>query len=296
MTRPSPVPRSAGNAAGPAGSRLTRRRLLLGAAGAGGLVLGGAAGWALLPGGARRALGMAPEPYIPDAPEGRVRLETVLSTARGRAVELFTAVPAGHGDGAGLPVVVVLHGASATAADFGSFGLARFLTAAVAAGSAPFVLAGADGGVLGWEPDPDGADDPQRMVLEELPSWLAERGFDADTRALWGWSMGGYGALRAAEVAPGWARAVAAFSPALSLGGPVFAAADALRAPVGLWCGTEDDFYDAVVAFADALPVPPRIESYSEGGHTRVYWNAHTLAAFDFLSAHLEGGRRPAGV
>ena len=66
--------------------------------------------------------------------------------ARGQTVDLFTAVPAGYGDGAGLPVVVILHGASATAKDFQPFGLARFLTQAVRDGAEPFVLAGADGG------------------------------------------------------------------------------------------------------------------------------------------------------
>jgi hypothetical protein len=42
-------------------------------------------------------------------------------------------------------------------------------------GTPPFVLAGADGGSLFWQPD--GSDNPQRMVLEELPRWLSARGF-----------------------------------------------------------------------------------------------------------------------
>lgn len=192
--------------------------MLLGAAGASGVAVVGGAGWVLGPERVERRLGLGPDPFVPDAPAGQVRLETVRSSARGRDVDLFTAVPAGHGDGAGLPVVVVLHGASATAADFEPYGLGRFLTAAVEDGAPPFVLAGADGGVLSWEPDPASADDPQRMVLEEMPTWLAEHGFDADSKALWGWSMGGYGSLRAAEADPGWARAVAAFSPAVSVG------------------------------------------------------------------------------
>ena len=51
-------------------------------------------------------------------------------------LDLFTAVPAGHGEGAGLPVVVVLHGSSASAAQLRGFGLGRFVTAAVEAGDA----------------------------------------------------------------------------------------------------------------------------------------------------------------
>lgn len=267
---------------------VTRRRLLLGGAGAAGLAVAGGTGYALMPRGWKGRLGLLPDPdpYIPDAAEGVVRLETVRSAARGQDVNLFTAVPAGHGNGGGLPVAVVLHGASATAADFQGFGLGRFLTAAVEAGAEPFVLAGADGGVLRWEPS--GADDPQRMVLDEMPAWLEERGFDAGRRALWGWSMGGYGALRVAEVDPGWASAVAAFSPAVSAGDAVFTGADALApVPLGVWCGTDDSFYDEVKALVSTLPEPPEVESYGEGGHTRAYWNDQTLDAFAFLARHL---------
>lgn len=262
--------------------------MLLGAAGASGIAIVGGAGWVVLPDRFKRRFGVEPEPPVPDAPEGLVRLETVRSSARGRDVDLFTAVPAGYGDGAGLPVVVVLHGASATAADFEPYGLGRFLTAAVEDGAPPFVLAGADGGVLSWEPDPDSADDPQRMLLEEMPTWLADRGFDADTRALWGWSMGGYGCLRTAEVAPGWARAVAAFSPAVLVGDAVFADVTALAdVRVGLWCGTEDPLYDAVSALGEALPRPPEVASYTPGDHSRFFWNDQTLAAFGFLASSL---------
>jgi S-formylglutathione hydrolase FrmB len=237
---------------------------------------------------ARLGLVDLPEPFIPDAPEGRVRLETISSAARGREVQLFTAVPHGFGDGAGLPVVVVLHGVSATAADYRPFGLPRFLTAAVRRGAAPFVLAGADGGVQYWEPDATSGDDPQAMVLEEMPRWLDRRGFDASRRALWGWSMGGYGGLRMAEVSPGWARAVAAFSPAVGPGDAVFADVEALAGTaLGLWCGTDDSLYDKVRALVDALPRPPAVATFDRGGHTRVFWNDQTLPAFAFLSEQL---------
>lgn len=248
---------------------VTRRGFLLGGAGVAGAAVVGGAGYALLPDRLKHRLGLGPDPFIPDAPEGRVRLETVPSAARGRDVNLFTAVPAGHGDGRGLPVVVVLHGGSATAADFRGFGFGRFLTQAVRDGAAPFVLAGADGGVLRWEPDPSSDDDPQAMVVEEMPRWLSARGFDASHRALWGWSMGGYGSLRLAEAYPDWPLAVAAFSPAILAGDPVDADADALaQVPLGIWCGTSDPFYDQVQRFTAALPHAPEIETYAEGAHT----------------------------
>jgi S-formylglutathione hydrolase FrmB len=99
--------------------------------------------------------------------------------------------------------------------------------------------------------------------------------------------MGGYGALRVAEVDPAWASAVAAFSPAVSVGDATFGDAAALRSPLAVWCGDDDPFRDDVVAFVDALPEPPEVESYGPGGHTRVYWNDQTLDAFAFLARHL---------
>ncbi len=226
--------------------------------------------------------------FIPDAPEGRVVLEEVYSPARGQDVGLFTAVPAGHGTGRGLPVCLVLHGASSDTADFQPFGLPRFLSASAVRNGWPFVLFGVDGGVSNWEPD--GSDDPQRMLLEEVPGWVDERGFDADRVAAWGWSMGGYGALRLAQLRPEPLRAVAAFSPAVTEGDAVSADAAALAGtPVGLWCGLDDPLLPAVEALARALDPPPVVASFLAGGHTRVFWNEHTLTAFRFLAARLAG-------
>lgn len=262
---------------------LSRRALLAGLAGLGVAGVTGAVGWAALPERYKTRLGLGPDPYIPDAPVGQVRLESVRSDARGRDVDLFTAVPQGHGDGAGLPVVVVLHGASGRPNEYAGFGLPQFLTAAVQAGTPPFVLAGADGGTLSWSPQPDG-DDPQRMALEEMPRWLDERGFDAARRALWGWSMGGFGALQLIEQDPSYARRTAAFSPAISSGDPVFAASNDLRPRrLGVWCGEQDPLYPAVLELVNGLPTPPAVASFSPGAHTRVYWNGQTLDAFAFL-------------
>ena len=274
----------------PATPSVTRRRLLLGAAGLGGIAAVGGLGYAVAPAGLKNRLGLGPDPFIPSAREGQVHLETVSSSARGKDVELFTAVPHGHGDGAGLPVVVVLHGASATASDFREFGLGRFLTQAVLDGAPPFVLAGADGGVLRWEKDPSSDDDPQQMLATEMPGWLADRGYDADRLALWGWSMGGYGSLRLAQAQPDYAMAVAAFSPAFGTGDPLFTDVEALAdVPLGIWCGTDDPLHEPIKVFVEALPTPPEVASYSAGGHTRIYWNDHTLEAFDYLAAHLSG-------
>lgn len=252
---------------------------------AGLLALGGAAATGLLP---RPGRGDDPpdDAGIPAAPPGDERVERRRSAARGREVSFYTAVPAGHGDGRGLPVCLVLHGASATADDFPRFGLGRFLSDAVARGAPPFVLAGATGDRLRWQAS--GADDPQRMVREEIPAWCAERGFDPTRLAAWGWSMGGYGALLLAEAYPGFVRAVAAFSPAVSPSDVVFAGADRLRGTrIGLWCGRDDRLYDDVRALERALPESPTAGGYTPGRHTRGYWNTVTPAAFDFLATAL---------
>ena len=267
--------------------RPTRRAVLLGGIGVGALVGGSAVGWQVAPDRVRQLFGGHPEWFIPDAAEGTVRLESVSSAAMGGDVDLFTAVPAGYGDGAGLPVVVVLHGASASAADFRGFGFARFLTAAVEAGAPPFVLAGTDDGPAGWLPA-EGAD-PARMLEEELPGWLADRGFDADRRAVWGWSRGGYGALRLALATPDWARAWAFFSPAVSADDPALSDLSALEGrQLAFWCGTDDGFYDDVRSVVDGLAEEPEITVYEDGGHTRVFWNDHTLDAFAWLGDMLD--------
>ena len=223
---------------------------------------------------------------IPDALQGRVRLETVHSAARGRDVGLWTAVPAGHGDGAGLPVCLVLHGASATTADFTRFGLARFLTAAVDAGAPPFVLAGADSSANGWVGG--STDDPQAMLAGELPAWCSARGFDSGRLASYGWSRGGAGALRAAELHPGTYRAVTALSPAVARGDAVLGDAGRLDpGRTGLWCAESDPFFPAVQALAAALPAPARVNGHAPGGHTRKYWNSVTPAAFALVGAEL---------
>jgi len=227
--------------------------------------------------------GTPAEPVMPDAPVGDERLERRHSAARGGTVDFYTAVPAGHGDGRGLPVLLVLHGASKTAADFPALGLGRFATDSVRRGNAPFVLAGANGGRLNWRPS--GADDPQRMVHEEIPAWCAERGFDTSRMSVCGWSMGGYGALLLAQTFPGFVRSVAAFAPAVSPGDAVFTRTDALRGvPVGLWCGTDDGLLADVRALERALPQPKAAGSYSAGRHNFGYWSTCLPAACDLVA------------
>lgn len=191
--------------------------------------------------------------------------------------------------------------ASATTADFRAFGFAQFLSSAVAAGVPPFVLVAADGGRKSWRStDDDDVDDPQRMLIEEVPRWFGGRHFDFTRLATWGWSMGGHGALLLAEALGDDLRAAAAFSPAIPAaangegvtldGRPrdVWAAKDDVDgARTGLWCGTADALYPTVRRFAEALRTPPAVASWGKGDHTRGYWDRVTPEAFRFVGERL---------
>jgi predicted esterase len=269
---------------------LSRRAFIVGGVAAAGTVaVGGVAvatGHAHVPDRVRRMLDdEGPDGVIPNEPAGVVTHTTVHSAARGRDVGFWTAVPAGYGAGAGLPVCLILHGATATTADYTKFGFPQFLTAAVRAGSPPFVLAGADGGETFWKGSgPGSADDPQLMLRRELPQWCTERGFDATRVAAYGWSMGGNGSLLTAERHPGWLRAVSALSPAISTGDEVFAKVGTLvGARTALWCGLSDPLLPAVQALAKKIPGGPAVAAWDKGAHRRVYWNRVTPAAFAFV-------------
>ncbi|GAA0799709.1 alpha/beta hydrolase-fold protein [Spirilliplanes yamanashiensis] len=231
--------------------------------------------------------GPAPGVLAPPAQPGVERLEPRRSAARGRDVDLWTAVPRGWGTGRGLPVCLVLHGASKAPRDFPALGLAGFLTDSAQRGAPPFVLAGASGDRLGWRPA-GGGDDPQAMLRRDLLEWCDDRDFDTGRVAALGWSMGGAGALLLAETFPSFLRGVAALSPAVSPGDDVFAGAGRLvGTPVGLWCGTGDDLIDDVRALETALPAPKAAGSYGPGGHDFGFYATVLPAVLDFVGAAL---------
>jgi hypothetical protein len=74
----------------------------------------------------------------------------------------------------------------------------------------------------------------------------------------------------------------------VSASDPTLADLAALReVPLGVWCGTDDGFYDDVREVVARLPVPPEIATYEDGGHTRVFWNDHTLDALAWLAGKI---------
>ena len=146
------------------------------------------------------------------------------------------------------------------------------------------------------------------MLLEEFVPMLEREhalGADGNKRGMLGWSMGGYGAIRATERAPQTFAAVAAASPAIftSYSAIVshafddsadFAANDVIAmsgrlssTPVRIDCGTGDPFHPADVAFAGALPRRPEGDLSSKGCHNGKAWRAFAPGQVDFFGRWL---------
>lgn len=232
-----------------------------------------------------------PSGPIPQVPTGAFGLEQRSSAIFGRDLEYYWAVPPqisrDSPEWAALPVVFILHGASARPHDYERFGFAQFLSATVASGAAPMALIGIEGPEDGWR-----SADAQQLIGDELPTWAEDSGFDASRIALWGWSRGGAGVLAYGQQPWGFKpRAIAAFSPAISSNDDLIVNPGGLTAqPTALWCGTEDPLITAAQSLSTKLQKmnsAPEIAQWSPGGHTRSLWNTFTIDALSFLSAHL---------
>ncbi|GAA2142357.1 alpha/beta hydrolase-fold protein [Kitasatospora kazusensis] len=288
-----------------------RRTLLRAAAGLGGLAVVGAGASAamaedVLPGGVRlrRALGMTgTDGTVPRIPAGPVRSTDLHSAARGTTVRMITMLPPGAGlRAADLPVCVALHGRGGDAQSMADLGLPQFLAAAVAAGAPPFALVAVDGGADTYWHARTPADDPQRMLVSELPGWLAAQGLRTPGGAL-GISAGGSGALRYARNRGAGFGPVALLSPALFRSWPDARTIDGFRdeadwrdhepllhlgephgRPLGVWCGTEDPFCPA----ARVLRAGAAVARFPRGEHTGGFWRRMLPEAVPFLGHALQ--------
>jgi enterochelin esterase-like enzyme len=161
----------------------------------------------------------------------------------------------------------------------------------VAAAQAPLAVAAVDGGSDSYWHSRLSGSDPLAMLLDEFIPMVEQKIGSGPRRALLGWSMGGYGALLAAEQAPDRFAAVTAASPALwttagatpaiAFDGAadyhrndVFAGTDRLtNMTVRIDCGTDDPFHDADVEFAARLPHANQ-GTFSPGFHDAAYWRS----------------------
>lgn len=154
----------------------------------------------------------------------------------------------------------------------------------------PLAVAAVDGGHDSyWHRRADGTDSMAMLLQEFLP--LVKDKVGDLPRAVMGWSMGGYGALLAAERAPTLFKAVAPASPALWLtsgqsapgafdnpedfqANNIFSRLSALRPlTVAAACGSDDPFYTATKRLASQLSAPHQV-FYGRGFHDASYWRS----------------------
>jgi enterochelin esterase-like enzyme len=285
----------------------TRRTVLLGglgvlaaaAAGLGGVEAG------VLP-GLDRLTDQLPA-GVPATEPGRLVSGSFVSKARHATASWSVAYPPGRITD-GLPVLISLHGRGGSHRDSfaGSLHLHRFLAEAIKHGSAPFAIAAVDGGDHEyWHPRPN--TDPAGMVIDEFLPLLSRRGLDTARIGLFGWSMGGYGALYlAGRLGRQRTAAAIAESPAVwhqagqSAAGAFDDAADfdqhAIFGRTGLLdgialrldCGSADGFAPVTRDLRAALSPTPA-GGIAPGGHDAGYWRSQAAAQLRFAAAHLTG-------
>ncbi|OXM49241.1 alpha/beta hydrolase [Amycolatopsis alba] len=279
-----------------AGHALNRRDLLLGAAALGGSALLSACGAGKAP-----LVGpptVAP-PTTPTPLTEAVTVQKMRSAARNRDVNLVIIAPDGVSR-VGMPVCVALHGRGADARTFLDLGVQNALNQVVAAGLPAFAVASVDGADY-WV-DVGKGDDPQRMLSEELPGWLAKRQLRPPS-AMFGISMGGFGTLRYAREHKN-LKAVAVASAALFVSWPdaksrkVFAdreqweshepllhVGDLPASSTGVWCGNSDPFARADRKLIKALD--PAVARMTPGEHNEDYWRGIMPEMMKFVGERL---------
>jgi len=288
---------------------VTRRGFVVGAGLAAGALL--AAGLAVRVAPWREWLGAAREKLggvdlVPGGSGVTLRDYTLHSRCVEGPVGYSIAWPPGAEPGDPLPVCFALPGRGGGP----PMGFAAHAARLVERGeSSPYAVVGVDGGVSYWHERASG-EDRLSMLLREVIPLCARRfklGGDGRKRAIIGWSMGGYGALLAAETEPKLFAAVVAVSPAVwtsydaMMLGPrdafdsaadfaehdVIGHADRL-AGVNLRvdCGRSDPFYGYVTYLEAALPEPPS-GGYSRGGHDHDYWQRVAPAEAKFIGRAL---------
>ncbi len=203
-------------------------------------------------------------------------------------------------------VIYILPGRGGTADGVvDGLGFAGFFAAAMRAHPAPIVLATLDAGQSYFHRRVSG-EDRLAAVTDDLAAMARKVAKRPLREALIGQSMGGYGALLAAEREPHRFRSVAVAGPALfpsfdderrSVGDAFDSAADFARndviaqagrlraTPVMIRCGDKDPFVPGVRTFAKRCPTAD--VRVVPGCHTDGFWRATAAELMAFTVAHL---------
>jgi S-formylglutathione hydrolase FrmB len=231
----------------------------------------------------------------------RVERFTLASRLMGRQLHEILVLPAGKERPRAL--LVFLHGRSSKPGDLLSDSFFQGLQAL--GPRAPAVLL-ADGGDHSYWHDRRDGPWGSYVLREAIPAALARSEADPQRVAVGGISMGGFGALDLARIAPNRFCAVGGHSAALWFQGgdtPAGAFDDAAdfdrhdviasarartpyRAPVWIDVGTKDPFREADTALARELRADRAGLSFHvwPGGHGSSYWHTHMAAYLRFYA------------
>ena len=275
--------------------RLSRRAALLGGLGVGAGLLTGCQGQApeIDP---KNELALTKPPTAAAEP---VVTDRKLSThGRAQEVDVVFIRPSGIPPGP-IPVCLALHPKLGGARSFLEYGVAEMLTELARYTNAPFAVAAVDGG--NWVGTK--YDNPQRMLTEDLPDWLAYHDLASTPFAAVGLSEGAMGALNHARATTA-IRAVAAISPTLyedwryaedsgdyqdraqwEATEPLRHTSEFSGRAVGVWCGTGDSaFLGTAKDFARRVGAKGK---WTSGGHDEAYWRKALPEALKFVGGHL---------
>ncbi|MDY6810093.1 MAG: alpha/beta hydrolase-fold protein [Actinomycetota bacterium] len=253
---------------------------------------------------------LPPEESPPQIPsDGPALITGTFRSAKMGGRDTRWAVARPDGVSGQLPVVLVLHALNTNEQSIFSEKqqMQNVLQRYVDDGGVPFALASADVGRNYYHRRTDGADGAAMILDEFLPMLGADPQLNLSTEriGLFGWSMGGYGALRlGAMVGSPKVAAVSVSSPALWADPRNFpprafdSAADyrahslfgqqsAFRSiPLLICIGSSDQFFTYTRQWAADLH-PPAAFGTSAGGHTNRYWRGVLPDHVEFLGRNL---------
>ena len=201
--------------------------------------------------------------------------------------------------GAGLPVIYLLHGASADESQWDDVAIDEAADEGRAKGIfPPLILVFPKRIDDSFRPRPDGDLSFEHFVIAELIPWVevhTPARPDRDHRAIGGISRGGFWALEIAFRHPDLFSAVGGHSPAVGPQSDPFSPlglvsarpADLRSLRIWLDVGTEDSLRAGVAQLAAALTaaeIPNTLEQWP-GGHDRPYWRSHVSDYLTFYTA-----------